>query len=115
MPTSLPSAKTHRQALGESRPIPEAKIGSSPDSPRSSYALSRGMNFYGSPAIAMTIVRQHQADVRAAFPRRLPCPFSFPRPKPAYGGVTAVPELPDVAVPLPIAPQHESQPDTTAA
>jgi hypothetical protein len=73
------------------------------------------MNYYGSPAMAMTIVRQKQADLRASFPRRLPRPFNFPRPKPAQGGVTAVPELSDVAVPQPIAPQRDRQPDTTAA
>jgi hypothetical protein len=73
------------------------------------------MNFYGSPAMAMIVVRQHQADLRASFPRRLPRPFIFPRPKPTRGGVTAVPELSDVAVPQPIAPQRDSQPDTTAA
>ena len=65
--------------------------------------------------MALIVARQRQADIRAAFPRRLPRPFNFRRPKPTYGGVTAVPQLSDVAAPEPIAPQRDSQPDTTAA
>jgi hypothetical protein len=66
------------------------------------------MNFYTDPSTALTIARQHQADVRAAFPRRLPMPFLYPRPKKTYGGVTAVPALSDVAIPEPRAPQRDS-------
>jgi hypothetical protein len=69
------------------------------------------MNLFADPRTALTIARQHQADVRAAFPRRLPLPFLYPRPKKTYGGVTAVPALPDVAVPQPREPER----DTTAA
>jgi hypothetical protein len=69
------------------------------------------MNLHMDPTTALKIARQHQADVRAAFPRRLPRPFLYPRPKKTYGGVTAVPALPDVAVPQPREPER----DTTAA
>ncbi|HEY3016377.1 MAG TPA: hypothetical protein VGJ41_14770 [Nocardioides sp.] len=56
------------------------------------------MNFFTDPSTALTTARYHQADVRAAFPRRLPRPVLWPRPKRQYGGITAVPA---VSVPQP--------------
>jgi len=52
------------------------------------------MNLLSDTNTALSTARYHQADVRAAFPRRLPRPVLWPRPKRSYGGVTAVPALP---------------------
>jgi len=61
------------------------------------------MNLFHDTNTALAIARYHQDDVRASFPRRLPRPVVWPRPKRSYGGITAVPALP---VPEP-RPDHE--------
>jgi len=73
------------------------------------------MNLFTDPRSALTIARQHQADVRAAFPRRLPRPTFVIRPKPHFGGVTAVPAIPDGTVAEGTVPAPRSHRRQTAA